>query len=65
MGKITTKILSQEEKGAVGQGSLRAERTPSIGKRKSPQSFRNDRGGKNYSGLLSQPLYFADEKGGP
>ena len=31
LGKITAKILSQEEKGVAGQGSLRAGRTTRTG----------------------------------
>lgn len=42
LGKITTKILSEDAKGVAGQGSFRAERTASTAKRKGPHHFRND-----------------------
>lgn len=55
---ITTQILSREERGVAGQGSLRAERTTGTGEKKSPLHFGNDGGGKNHSDPLESTSLF-------
>lgn len=60
---ITTQILSREEGGVAGRGSLRAERTTGTGGKKKVHSISGMMVvEKTIRILSSQPLYFTNEK---